>query len=324
MAFPFLICFYCLVQLISGQSTKPVDYSNRFIWPPLPGPPANLDGTAFYENPNIEYGKPQSRPFTFITSMASTTIYMYQEQSPALAKFHLIRDCEPNNAGNSTTLHYWDGNIGDIDVELTNVAFLIAYECDDIGSPKFFSHYFNLTRAASLSTSATLATTVPTAGPSGTGTLTGPSTVVPTASVPTDANNSAASNTAALAGGIGGGIGGALLLIAAGFAFWKYRQRGKEQQQQAPPAYGYPSHDQSSAGGTLRSMTTSPAYNAYGPPYQYNPNPWNQQAFLDGTNPSAAYNYKNDHSGPPPAQASMNPVELAGDNHPGFALSWKH
>lgn len=86
-----LLATGCLVPATWAQSTKPIDYSNRFIWPPVPGPPANLDLTAFYANPVIEYGRPVSRPFTFLTQMSSTTIYMYQEQSPELAKYHLIQ-----------------------------------------------------------------------------------------------------------------------------------------------------------------------------------------------------------------------------------------
>lgn len=207
-------------------------------------------------------------------------------------------------------------------MSLTNVVFLIAYNCADIGTPIFFSHYFNPTSAASLtstrsSTSATL--------PTGTATLTGTSTVVGTGTTATPTATSGVSgeptsnnNTAALAGGIGGGIGGALLLIAAAFALWKYKsnKRKESESQLQPPAYNFQgSH--SGAGGSsvgLRSMTTSPVYsNAYGQPIYHHPSNngtsvWNHQAFQQGD--AGAYYYKTDHGAPP-----APPVELAGDNH---------
>ncbi|KXJ89117.1 hypothetical protein Micbo1qcDRAFT_165888, partial [Microdochium bolleyi] len=61
-----------------------------------------------------------------------------------------------------------------MDMTVTNIVFLLAYACHDIGTPVFTSHYFNLTRAASLSTTTGSVSATP--APSSTGNLTGPST----------------------------------------------------------------------------------------------------------------------------------------------------
>ncbi|KXJ89116.1 hypothetical protein Micbo1qcDRAFT_235456 [Microdochium bolleyi] len=107
MLLQILLGLFCLSQSVSAQKNIPFNPSNYFIWPPLPGPPANVDPSVFADNPVLEYGKPQSRAFTFATSMNATTIYMFQEENPQVAKYHLIRDCvKTSYTNNNTVLHY--------------------------------------------------------------------------------------------------------------------------------------------------------------------------------------------------------------------------
>jgi hypothetical protein len=144
---------------------------------------------------------------------------------------------------------YWDGNISPIDLKNGSQAYIAAWNCSEPGAtPIFFSHYVNLTAAASSSSSAssTAAATnsqTSTAAPSSTASQTPSSFASSSASssatpVPASSGGSS-SNDAALGGGIGGGIGGAIVLTAAAFAFWKYRQskQAKQRQQYQGGAY---------------------------------------------------------------------------------------
>ncbi|KXJ88877.1 hypothetical protein Micbo1qcDRAFT_197177 [Microdochium bolleyi] len=302
-------CF--LFPIATAQSGNPVDWNNRFMWPPLPGQKASLDATAFYGNPVIEYGKPLSRPFTFITRMNATAIMMQQEHSPELAKRHLIRDCVPNRPDNATTMHYWDGNIGEIDVELTNVVFLIAYECD-FRRAMFGSHYFNLTRAVSASTTSSRAST-PT------------SIAAPADPTPGAGNTTSGSNTVVLAGAIGGGIGGALLLIAAAFACWRYTKNKKDksqhhlllqQQQQQPPPYGFLPDDSSGVWGTRAElMTTLTVCDSYEDTNHQTQHLWKDHGTRHDVDDAAAYPFHSDYVRAPPNVAVVPPAELSGDSH---------
>lgn len=108
-----------------------------------------------------------------------------------------------------------------------------------MGTPIFFSHYFNLTAATTSSArvstpTGTRETRSPTTDVSTSPTTSlitnNPSSAAQTTS-PTVLHNSNSSNDAAvLAGGIGGGVGSAIILVAAAVAFWKLRRRRRTQE----------------------------------------------------------------------------------------------
>lgn len=144
---------------------------------------------------------------------------------------------------------YWDGDLGSIDLNIGSIAYLAVWDCWDgaaVGTPIFFSHYFNLTAAttskASVSTATgTRETRSPTTDPSTSATTSfitnNPSSAAQTTSPIASDNSHSSNDTAVLAGGIGGGIGGAIVLVAAAVASWKLRRRRGTQEIQEDRSY---------------------------------------------------------------------------------------
>ncbi|XDG07070.1 hypothetical protein ABKA04_006685 [Annulohypoxylon sp. FPYF3050] len=217
----YILLNFCLVI---AQDNRPLDENNHFIYPKAAGPQYSNDPTVFESNQNFTVGQAQNQPFKWVTNMTNMQINLCQEGNPESVKIHQLTDCEDGTGGGWL---YWDGSIGDIDLNNGTQAYLGVWNCSEPGStPVFFSHYINLIYSSATSTTSTVSSssTSPVA--------TAPMTSSPpaTESAPTQAGTSSSngtSNAAAIGGGIGGGIGGALILIAAAFAFWKYRS-GKD------------------------------------------------------------------------------------------------
>jgi hypothetical protein len=122
---------------------------------------------------------------------------------------------------------FWDGRIDPIDLRNGSQAYLAAWNCSDPNaSPMFFSHYFNLTKPTQSTSSDTMSSTASTTVT----TATRPSQQTADSSSTSASTNSTFNNAGAIGGGVGGGLGGALLLIAGGFALYRYRKEshGKE------------------------------------------------------------------------------------------------
>ncbi|KAI0386067.1 hypothetical protein F5Y04DRAFT_245397 [Hypomontagnella monticulosa] len=259
----YLLLNLCLVL---AQDNRDPDPNNHFIYPPLPGPQYSNDPTVFEANLNFTIGKQQSQPFKWVTNMTDMQIILCQEGNPDTVKQHAITQCVD---GNGTNFIYWDGDIGDIDLDNGAQAYLGVWNCSDFTTPVFFSHYMNLVEpppSSSSSISTSTQTSSASTSPASTAATAPTTSTEPPAQSPTqtpDNSSSGSSNAAALGGGIGGGIGGALLLIGAAFAFWKYRN-GKNQAPaplQPPPTWGSPQDYNAmsmSPGGTMYKAPDQP------------------------------------------------------------------
>ncbi|KAI1407039.1 hypothetical protein F5Y13DRAFT_175814 [Hypoxylon sp. FL1857] len=259
----YLVLNICLVL---AQDNREPDENNHFIYPPLPGPQYSNDPSVFEKNLNFTVGKGQSQPFKWVSNMTSMQIILCQEGNPDSVRTHDITDCID---GTSTDYVYWDGGIGSIDLKNGSQAYLGVWNCSDFTTPVFFSHYMNLVEDPSASSTTTSSSSAATAvsTSSSSSIATEPVVTPPTStdSPPTDESQSSSgsSNAAAIGGGIGGGIGGALILIAAAFAFWKYRSaKNQKQQQPAQQIAAWANHQDYNA------MSMSPGSNVYKPPYQ--------------------------------------------------------
>jgi len=250
-ALGWLLC----ITLVVAQDNRPEDPNNHFVYPPLPGDQYSNDPTVFRTNINITVGEVQAEPFKWVTNMTSMKISLEQEGAPGTVqsriltgnssqKVHILSTrlirytgCEAGVAP-AQNFFYWDGNISPIDLKNGSQAYFAAWNCSDPdATPIFFSHYVNLTEPAAASSSSRASSTaaainskINTTAPSSTASHTSssfaPSSITP---VPASSGGSS-SNAAALGGGIGGGIGGAIVLAAAAFAFWKYRQSKQAKQ----------------------------------------------------------------------------------------------
>ncbi|KAI0834088.1 hypothetical protein F5Y06DRAFT_307155 [Hypoxylon sp. FL0890] len=260
----YLLLNICLVL---AQDNGEPDKNNHFIYPPLPGPQYSDDPSVFETNINFTIGKVPSQPFKWMSNMTSMHIILFQEGDPYTTLTHSITGCID---GTSIDYLYWDGDIDPIDIKNGSQAYLGVWNCSDsISEPIFYSHYINLvedpsassTTTSSASTNSSISTSPPTS------IVTAPAVTPPTSTDSPPADESPSSNgspnAAAIGGGIGGGIGGALVLIAAGFAFWKYRsEKNKTQQQPTEQIAAWANHPDYNA------MSMSPGSNVYKPPSQ--------------------------------------------------------
>ncbi|KAI1104097.1 hypothetical protein F4804DRAFT_308220 [Jackrogersella minutella] len=235
-----LLYLFLSLCLVLAQDNRPEDENNHFIFPPLPGPQYSNDPSVFSTNLNFTVGKGQDQPFKWVTNMTSMQIILCQEGNPDSVQRHQITDCID---GTSSNYLYWDGDIGPIDLNNGSQAYLGVWDCTKSSTPVFFSHYMNLTKASSSPSSSSSTTSVSSSSTSSSMSLAtaGVSQTTSSTSQPTESSSPSAStassdshsNAAAIGGGIGGGIGAALVLVAAAFFFWKYRN-GKNKGQQPP------------------------------------------------------------------------------------------
>ncbi|KXJ86417.1 hypothetical protein Micbo1qcDRAFT_179950 [Microdochium bolleyi] len=214
-----------LVRAALGQDSIPYDPKNHFIWPPSQGTTWVDDPKAFADNVAITYDTSVQRPFSWVSSLASVSIMMWQTGNGPQFKTKKLWTCIANNQQNGTESQWWDGDIGDINTTVQHVVFLAMYACNGT-TPEFFSDYFNLTREGSAGSSSTAATALPSVT-----TPTLPAATAPTAAPLPPGRDDPSHNVATLAGGIGGGVGGAIIIAAAGFAFWKYSKNKRHKQQ---------------------------------------------------------------------------------------------
>ncbi|KAI2469909.1 hypothetical protein F4781DRAFT_392874 [Annulohypoxylon bovei var. microspora] len=249
----YIFLNFCLVL---AQDNRPDDANNHFVYPPLPGPQFSNDPSVFNSNLNFTVGRNQAQPFKWVTNMTDMQIILCQEGNPDSVQSHEITECIDGTSNDSI---YWDGDIGPIDLNNGSQAYLGVWNCSDFTTPVFFSHYMNLIEAPADSTTSS-ATTTSTSSSSVSSLATAATTSSTTSSTPAadpspspagTSSSSGSSNGAAIGGGIGGGIGGALVLIAAAFAFWKYRS-GKEK--------GQPGATQQ-----IADWSNHPEYNAMSP-----------------------------------------------------------
>ncbi|KAI1393977.1 uncharacterized protein F4822DRAFT_386680 [Hypoxylon trugodes] len=257
-----------LCCLVIAQDNRDPDPNNQFVFPPLPGPQYSNDPTVFEKNLNFTVGKSQSQPFKWISNMTSMSIILCQEGNPDSVQTHTITDCID---GTSEDFLYWDGDIGSIDLKNGSQAYLGVWNCSDFTTPVFFSHYMNLveapaqssTTSSSATSSSSTATSLPTAA------ATTPAPLTTSGAGSTDSqkstdSSSGGSNAAAIGGGIGGGIGGALILIAAAFAFWKWKSGKANNQQQQQPTQQIANW----ANNDYNAMSVSSGSNVYKLPHQ--------------------------------------------------------
>ncbi|KAI1342425.1 hypothetical protein F5Y15DRAFT_412934 [Xylariaceae sp. FL0016] len=202
---------------VLAQDDGPTDPDNHFIYPPLPGHTFNHDPSVFGSNLNFTVGVPQPQPFTWTSTVDNLSIMLWQEGNPDSVHSHTLTEC----GSSAVDSLYWDGDIGEIDLNNGSQAFLAAWDCIDEGII-FYSHYINLTKAeVSAITFPTASSTTVT--PSATNTA-GPSTTVP--SPAEQSSTSPPPNEASvIGGGVGGGVAGALVVFIAGFAVMRYRKK---------------------------------------------------------------------------------------------------
>ncbi|KAI1093514.1 hypothetical protein F5B19DRAFT_124187 [Rostrohypoxylon terebratum] len=256
------VLFYILVNfcLVTAQDNRPLDKNNHFIYPKPAGPQYSNDPTVFESNENFTVGQAQSQPFKWVTNMTNMQIILCQEGNPMSVRRHGLTDCIDSSGGGWL---YWDGDIGDIDLNNGSQAYLGVWNCSEPGStPVFFSHYMNLINSSATASTSTVSTS--STLPAATAPITSPTSA--TEPAPTQAGTSSSngsSNGAAIGGGIGGGIGGALIIIAAAFAFWKYRG-GREKKQ---PVAVQQIADWSNR-PDYSSMSQGQGYGVLKPPYQ--------------------------------------------------------
>ncbi|KAI8633356.1 hypothetical protein F5Y19DRAFT_471630 [Xylariaceae sp. FL1651] len=130
---------------VGAQDNRPPDPDNQFIYPPLPGPQFSNDLTVFWENLNIIV-RPQNEPFKWVSNMSSMYVSLLQEGAPDLVNSVNLTECQP---GSDNSI-YWNGDLGNIDLAVSDQAFLAACNCSDPdATPIFFSHCINLTTADS-------------------------------------------------------------------------------------------------------------------------------------------------------------------------------
>ncbi|KAI1204921.1 uncharacterized protein F4807DRAFT_445018 [Annulohypoxylon truncatum] len=244
-----------------AQDNRPKDPNNYFIYPKAAGPQYSNDPSVFESNENFTVGQAQAQPFKWVSNMTTMEIILCQEGNPDSVLTHPLTGCFD---GSSRNFLYWDGSIGDIDLNNGTQAYLGVWNCSEPGSsPVFFSHYINLINASTTSSTISSTTTM-SASSMATAPMTSstPSTESSPSQASTPSTNGS-SNAAAIGGGIGGGIGGALILIAAAFAFWKYRSgRDKGQPEAIQQIADWPNHPEYSA------MSPSQDLGVFKPSYQ--------------------------------------------------------
>ncbi|KAJ9615751.1 hypothetical protein H2200_001828 [Cladophialophora chaetospira] len=262
-----LLAYWFYSTTAQSNDTTDTDY---FLNPPRSGPDAATDPVdAYVGNLDFTVGVQPISPFSWVTNLTNMKIRLVQQAAPAVFGSLYITGCFDGTFPNNLT--YWNGDIGDIDLSISNIAFLCIYasNCSDAGSPPVFnSHYFNLTDPT-VSSSTSLPSSTST---SSTPTATPPATTSSAPVASPTGGSSGSSDAAAIGGGVGGGVGGAIILCAAAFAFWRYHKNSKAKQMQQHPGPDYPMYHAQSPGPPASTQSpytgSSTTYSDMGPVYK--------------------------------------------------------
>jgi hypothetical protein len=130
------------------------------------------------------------------------------------------------------------------------VFFIVLYQSISDPPPFIYSHYFNLTEPPENPSSTASTSSLPTTPNEATGT-----NIASTTAAASVAHSASISNGAAIGAGVGGGLGGALLILGAGYLFYKYQSKKKEQHLLPGGKYSTPTMSSAGSGfGTSASF----------------------------------------------------------------------